>query len=161
MLPWKMIRGMGRVKPISCIRTKNKNKNQTNAVKATKKYMYQLKRKIMAKSLKVSPEWQIWFLNILPQNQIWWTAIYFYPCNLVLFLKILALYALENFFTNLIVYPVNTEAFGNTTWKLGKRTFNKQPRHLPLILFMWPHVIVMCLPWEHPWRHWYKEFWEM
>ena len=41
----------------------------------------------MAREVKTSPEWQVWFLDRLSINQILCTAIHFNPCNPALYLQ--------------------------------------------------------------------------
>ena len=108
----------------------NRSRKMLKVAKAKK---YQLKRiKITFGSFKISPEWQLWFLDILSKNQFWWITIHSHPCSRlfctpsqnscsILFCGI--------FLLILFMYLVT---FGQIMWKLEYRNFHNQPWQFPI-----------------------------
>ena len=98
-------------------------------LKVVKAKKYWIRRKIRIKGSQISPEWQLWFLDILSKNQFWWIIIHFHPCNpLLLFQNTCSILSCGIFLSNLFVYLV---ASGNAMWILGNRNFYNQPCQCP------------------------------
>lgn len=104
-------------------------KERKNAKWWTQKNFNQ-KEKMMSNRFKVPPKWQFWFLDIQPQNEIWWTLIQFNPCNPVLLVQNVLFRHVVRF------YPIYLSVWWHMAikWQLGKRTCDNQPRHPPFKL---------------------------
>ena len=113
------------VQPVACYKwalwSCNRRGKMLKVVKANK---YQLRAKMttVTKRFKISPEWQLWFLDILSKHLLQSTSIlailYFY----------LKIPALSRFVESLYqIYSCSWWHFGNIMWKLQNRYFSGQP----------------------------------